>query len=147
MLYNTEKMLELGLLRRIPASRKKAEDSIHAAGSWLDEAESNLRGGTVRSCLLSSYLAMFHAGRALLYADGFREKSHFAVARYLEDRYVSVGKLEASWVELLDYYRETRNEDQYGTVFITSVEEAQRALESARAFVKRLAALLQQTIL
>jgi len=78
----------------------------------------------LRSCVLVSYLAIFHAARAILFADGFREKSHFAVARYLESRYVDKGLLEEKWVKLLDHYREMRHQDQYSTSFFTTEEEA-----------------------
>lgn len=61
--YSVRKLLELGLLRRIPKSRKKAEESIKIAESWLIEAENNLNSEAFRSCILSSYLAMFHSAR------------------------------------------------------------------------------------
>jgi len=61
---------------------------------------------------------MFHAARAILFIDGFREKSHFAVDRYLEDKYATTGLLEKEWIDILDFYRETRHEDQYSISFL-----------------------------
>ncbi len=139
-----KKLLELGLLRKIPPCSKKAEESIKTAESWLIEAENNLRNGAFRSCILSSYLAMFHAARSILFLKGFREKSHFAVARFLEDTFVESGLLEREWVEILDYYREVRHEDQYSTEFIVSEEEAERAFENAEEFVERMKELLKE---
>ena len=127
-----DKLLELGLIRRIPKSKEKAEESIKTAKVWLKEAENNFKNRSLRSCVLASYLAMFHAARAILFADGFREKSHFAMARYLEDK----------WVKLLDYYREMRHGDQYSTSFFVTEKEVQSALESARSFVERMRKLL-----
>jgi len=127
-----DKLLELGLIRRIPKSKEKAEESIKTAKVWLKEAENNFKNRSLRSCVLVSYLAMFHAARAILFADGFREKSHFAMARYLEDK----------WVKLLDYYREMRHGDQYSTSFFVTEKEVQSALESARSFVERMRKLL-----
>lgn len=80
MKFNLDKLMEMGLLRKIPKSQLKAQESIDTAESWLVEAEHNSENGTFRSCILSSYLAMFHAARAILFSDGYREKSHFAVA-------------------------------------------------------------------
>ena len=37
---------------------------------------------------------MFHVAKAVLFIYGFREKSHFAVARFLEDKCVRKGLLE-----------------------------------------------------
>jgi len=137
-----DKLLELGLIRRIPKSKEEAEESIKTAKVWLKEAENNFKNRSLRSCVLVSYLAMFHAARAILFADGFREKSHFAMARYLEDKYVNKGLLEDKWVKLLDYYREMRHGDQYSTSFFVTEKEVQSALESAVSFVERMRKLL-----
>ncbi len=144
--YSVRKLLELRLLRRIPKSRKKAEESIKTAESWLTEAENNLNSEAFRSCILSSYLAMFHSARAVLFLEGFREKSHFAVTRFLESTFVERDLLEKEWIELLDYYREIRHADQYSTSFIASREEAENALESAQKFVERIKRLLKEVV-
>lgn len=80
-------------------------------------------------------MAMFHAARTILFLDGFREKSHACVARYLEEKYVKTGKLDNKWVELLDHSREIRHNDQYDLSFFSTKEEAERALGSARDFL------------
>jgi len=144
MRFNVERLLEKGLLRKMPKSREKADESVKASGSWLKEAENNLESGSLRSCILTSYLAMFHAARAILFADGFREKSHFAVARYLEEVYAGKGVLEGEWVSLLDHYREMRHDDQYSTSFHVTEGEAGNAVRSARDFLERMKKLLTQ---
>ena len=125
MKYSVDELLKSGLLRKIPKSKQRAKESIRTAEAWLKEAENGFQSGSLRSCVLVSYLAMFHAARAILFADGFREKSHFTVARYLENRYVDKGLLEEKWVKLLDHYREMRHQDQYSTSFFTTEEEAE----------------------
>ena len=143
MKFDINKLLELGLLKKIPKSKQKAEESINTAYSWLKEAENNLKSRAFRSCILSSYLAMFHSARATLFINGFREKSHFAVARFLENFYVKKNLLEEKWVELLDYYRELRHEDQYSTSFIATEAEAESALKFAKEFVEEIKKLLK----
>ena len=133
----------MGLLRKIPESRNKSQESIKAARSWCNEAGVNLKSKSYRSCILTGYLAMFHAGRAVLFADGFREKSHFAIARYLEDKYARKGLLEKKWINLLDHYREMRHEDQYSTNFLASEDEARQAIHSAEEFIERMENLLR----
>ena len=137
-LYNVDKLLEEGLLRKIPALKDKAEESIRTAQSWIKEAENNLASRAFRSCIISSYLAMFHSARAILFGDGFREKSHFAVARYIEDKYAKKNLLEKKWIDLLDHYRETRHDDQYSTSFFATQADAEKALNSAVAFAERI---------
>jgi len=142
--YSIDKLLEEGLLRKIPASKERAEESFRTAESWLNEAENNLQSKALRSCIISSYLAMFHSARGVMFAAGFREKSHFSVARYLEDKYVKKNLLEEKWIELLDHYRETRHDDQYSTSFFATEDDAGKALSSAKEFVTRIRNLVKQ---
>ncbi len=103
--------IEKGLLRKIPASEDNAIRSINKAESWLRESEKTLQSEAYDSSVMSSYLVMFHSARAILFLDGYREKSHACVARYLEDQYVNGKKLERKWVDLLDHHREIRHEN------------------------------------
>ena len=87
---------------------------------------------------------MFHSARAILFHDGYREKSHVCVGRYLEEKYVRTGKIERMWVELLDHSREMRHGGQYDLGFFSSEKEAKKALETAERFLGRLTSLLNQ---
>jgi uncharacterized protein (UPF0332 family) len=143
MKFDVSYLLRGGLLRKIPASEQKARESITASQSWIKESEDNFNNKSFKSCVLTSYLAMFHAGRAILFLDGFREKSHFAVARYLEDKYVNKGNLEEKWIKFLDYYRELRHDDQYRTSVLVTEEEAKDFLDFAKQFTERMEKLLE----
>jgi uncharacterized protein (UPF0332 family) len=45
---------------------------------------------------------MYHAARALLYAEGYREKSHYCLSVALLELYVDTGKLSLSLVKNFD---------------------------------------------
>ncbi|NJF24985.1 HEPN domain-containing protein [Thermococcus sp. Bubb.Bath] len=109
--------------------------SIKRAEEWLEEAKRNEEFGSYRTSLMASYLAMFHAARAVLFRDGWREKSHYCVARYIEEFYAKTGKLEGYWVELLDRMRELRHEDQYDVPYAPEPEEVGEALKVAEEFI------------
>ena len=100
-----------------------------------------------QSSVLSSYLAMFHSARAILFRDGYREKSHYCVARYLEENYVKKGMLESKWVELLDHYRDLRHVSQYSVENFATMEEAENALETAKEFLERMKKLLEKKLI
>ncbi len=144
MHFTLHEMIEKGMLRRIPSSSEKAIESIRTSEQWLKESEQTFKAKSFRSSLLTSYLALFHVSRAVLFADGFREKSHVAVVRYLEEVYASKGKLELKWIETLDYYRELRHSDQYSTAFIISEKEAKDALVVSREFHERIKLFLSK---
>ena len=139
--FSLEDCIEQGLLRRIAPSASAAESSLKTSERWLEEAEKGLKAGAYNSSVMSSYLAMFHSARAVLFRDGIREKSHYCVSRYLE-KYVKEGRLEGKWVALLDYSQELRHDSRYDAVFITSEKEAGQSLGTAREFVERIKALV-----
>jgi len=134
MPFNYNDCVREGLLRRIPPSKDKAAQSLKKAREWLKEAGNSLRGNALNSSILASYMVMFHAARTILFLDGFREKSHACVARYLDEKYVKTGKLDKKWVELLDHSREIRHNDQYDLSYFSTKEEAENALKSANDF-------------
>ncbi len=142
MALSFEDCIRQGLLRRMPPSKDKALQSLQKAQRWLTEAQRTLESDAVSAAVLASYLVMFHAARAILFLDGFREKSHVCVARYL-DRYVKEGRLEQKWVELLDHSREMRHDDQYDLSFISTREDADQAVQSAREFLARMKPLME----
>jgi len=123
-----------GLLREVTPSADKGRMSLGKARNVLDEAKTNLKSRAYDSCVHSSYLAMFHAARAILFRDGVREKSHFCVARYLE-RYVEEGDLDRKWVDLLDRIRDIRHSGQYDLDYSSDIDEAASCLRTAADFI------------
>jgi len=138
MVFRYKNCIEKGLLRKIPASKDKAIRSINKAERWVEEAQKTFKGGAFDSSVLASYMVMFHSARAILFYDGYREKSHACVARYLEEKYVKVGSLEKKWIELLDHHREIRHADQYDLSFFSTDKEAKEAFESSSQFLERM---------
>ena len=143
MPFNYNDCMKEGLLRRIPPSKDKAVQSFKKAHDWLKESEGSLKAEAYGSAILASYMAMFHSARSILFLDGFREKSHACVARYLEEKYVKAGKLDKKWVELLDHSREIRHNDQYDLSFFSTKEEADEALQSAKDFLSSMEGLFK----
>jgi len=138
-----DKCFRKGLIRKTLPSREKALKSIIKAKKWLKEAKKNLEFDLVDSCLVSSYSAMFHAARALLIRDGFREKSHYCLARYVEEKYVNANTLSSSIVALLDRFRELRHEDLYELDFLATSEDAKEAIKNAEIVIREIERLIR----
>ncbi len=143
MPFDYNDCIKENLLRKIPPSKNKASRSIKKAREWLIESEKSLKAGASGSSILASYMSMFHAGRSILFFDGYREKSHACISRYLEEKYVKSQKLDIKWVELLDHSREIRHDDQYDLSFFSTEEEAVNALQSAKGFINEMENLLK----
>ena len=142
MAFRYRNCIEKGLLRKIPPSPQKADMSLAKAKKWSKEAEKSLNGKAFDASTMASYLVMFHSARAILYFDGYREKSHACVARYLEEKYMKPGRLDKKWIELLDHKREMRHSNQYDLSFCSTEEEAEKALKTANKFLGRMKELL-----
>lgn len=141
-LSELDNCLKQGLIRKTIPSNEKATKSINKAGKWLDEAKKNREVTLFDSCVVSAYSAMFHAARSLLFRDGFREKSHYCLARYLEEKYVETGKMERIVVDLLDRFRELRHEELYELDFSAMKEDADEAVQNAERIIAAIRKLL-----
>jgi len=142
MLSELNDCLNRGLIRKIPPSKDKALRSLNKASRWLEEAKKGLDFNLFNSCLVASYSAMFHAARALLFNDGFREKSHYCLVRYLEEMYVNTGKLNRFVINLLDRFRTLRHEDLYELDFSATKDDAEEAVKNAEIIINEIGRLI-----
>jgi len=141
-LSELEECLEKGLIKKTLPSKEKALKSISKARKWLEEAKKNFDFELFDSCLVSSYASMFHAAKALLLKDGFREKSHYCIARYIEEKYVSTKKLDRIVVDLLDRFRELRHADLYELEFFATKEDCLEAIKNSEFVIKKIEKLI-----
>ena len=126
--------LERGLLKEDAPDSKKAERSLAVAKFRLSKAAKLLAAGFSDDAVVNAYSAMFHAGRSLLFKDGFREKSHYGLYVYVSERYKE--RLEPRFISELDSLREVRHAIMYSLERIAvSHSEANDILMTARNFV------------
>ena len=86
---NINECIRQGLLKKIEKDDKKAVRSIGISKMKLSKASKLLDNGFVEDSVINSYAAMFHASRAILFMDGFKEKSHYAIYVYLREKYIN----------------------------------------------------------
>lgn len=109
----------------------------------LGRAKALLKDNHNDAALLYAYSSMFSAGRAILYKDGVQEKSHYCLARYLEEKYVKKGKIDAETITLLNAFREERHAIVYGFEEVeVRKEEAREAVSTAKKFSRKVEELL-----
>jgi uncharacterized protein (UPF0332 family) len=133
--------LERDLLKKdVPDSRKAAR-SVAVARLRLSKAAKLISAEFFDEALVNAYAAMFHAGRALLFKDGFREKSHYGLYVYISEKYRD--KLEPRFISELDSLRLERHAIMYSLESIgVSRKEAEDILGIAKDFVAALEKLL-----
>lgn len=126
-------------LKRIGPDIDSAKRSILTAGCHLKDAEVVYGVKTYRASLMSSYEAMFHATRAVLFRDGIKEHGHVCVPIYIRETYP---ELEA-YANILDSYRLLREKAAYGLDVDISEQEAREALNNARDMLEKMKGLIK----
>ncbi len=139
---NIEECFAKGLLRKEMPDREKSKKSLIISERKLAKAEKLQALGIFEDALVNCYASMFHAGRAILFRDGIREKSHFGVWVYLNEKYSSM--LERRFLNELNALRLERHEISYGLDEAAITGEASGdALLLAKGFLKAVKKLLE----
>lgn len=140
-LTELEDCIKRGLISRVPPSEEGSEKSMARAKTWLVEARAALESGIYDSCILIAYESMFHAARAILIRDGYRERSHYCVVRYLNESYAKKGLLSVRTVTMIDNYRELRHNAAYSLEFKAKERDAKDAVNDAELIINEIKAL------
>ena len=120
---------------------KKAKKAIEIAKHKLEIAERIFDIEIYEEAIINAYSAMFHAGRALLFRDGFKEKSHFGLFVYIKELYQN--KIEPRFINELNALRLERHELLYGLEKPEVREvEAEDIIAVDRDFIKAIEKLL-----
>ncbi|MBI5159599.1 HEPN domain-containing protein [Candidatus Micrarchaeota archaeon] len=139
---NVEECIASGLLKKAFPDLKKARASIETAEHKLEIAHAEQAASIFESAIVSAYTAMFHAARALLFKDGFKERSHYALSLFISEKYGD--KIEKRFLSELDSLRDYRHELMYGIEKRSEVKEveAESALAITEEFLKTIKKLL-----
>jgi uncharacterized protein (UPF0332 family) len=127
-----DECLRRGLLKRIPVDNENALRSLELSESNIEDAAENLRIRRYRVVVVSSYTAMFHAARAILFRDGVKERSHECIPIYIKESYPQLERI----ANMLDAYRRFRHNAIYGLDLTLDETEARAALDSARELLE-----------
>lgn len=131
----TEDCLRQGLLVKTKPDLKKAKLSIEMAEHKLEIAEKEFKHEIFENAIVSAYNSMFHSARALLFKDGFKERSHFTVFVYVKEKYTE--KIERKYLAELHSMRLYRHDLMYGLEASETQEtEADSALKAAKGFLE-----------
>lgn len=130
------------LLRRERPDPEKCRKSIEVATAKLDEAQRAFKHGLPDATVVLAYTTMFHAARAILFRDGFVEKSHVCLVVYLREKYVKTGRLSGYLINDLDSIRIDRHETLYGLETESSEKDAEYCLNKAKEFLSAVGTML-----
>ncbi len=107
----------------------------------LEEAQDRFDNGRYKYCTTTAYYAMFHAARALLYSQGYRERSHWCVLAAMEQLFGKTGLLEMRLVRALGNAMTLRQDADYAAEY--SQKGAELTLKNAKEFIQKAQEILK----
>jgi uncharacterized protein (UPF0332 family) len=113
--------------------------SLEQSRRHLADAEENLYTMRHRVVVLSSYAAMFHAAKAVLYRDGVDENGQEYIPIYLRSRYPQL----MAKANVLDVLRRFSHVAFFGLDTEAYEEDAIVSLEAAVDFLKSIEGILK----
>lgn len=120
--------------------KKLVKKELSVAKSDLADAKAGYENERYKWSTIQGYYAMFHAARALVYPQGYREKSHYCLAVALRALFVNESKMDAQLVRDFLNAMNLRETADYEAEF--SQSGAKAVIASAERFIEKAAAIL-----
>lgn len=118
MVIHLDKLKECfskGLLQTAQKQPDLSLKDLRQAEFFLKETEELIKLDKKVMAALSLYNAFFHCARALLFKDGIKERSHYCIARYLEETYVKKNVVDVLFLNAFETMMSIRHNAQYST--------------------------------
>ncbi len=135
-----EDCVKRGLIKPFPVDGSSIERELAGSAKDLNAARANVSDGEYLWAIVQSYYSMFHAARAILYHDGYREKSHQCIEIFLK-KLVSDGRIDQRYVDYFSAVRHMRELANYDLSY--SLENAEISLRNASDFNDRIRTLIK----
>lgn len=127
--------LEKQKIISFPKGKRLINKELRTARKDLDDGEFSFVHGKYKWSTIQGYYALFHTARALLYSQGYREKSHYCLSVALKALFVEKGKLNVEFVENFNNAMLLREDADYRTRF--SKSGAKLVLQKAEEFLEK----------
>ncbi|MBN2334153.1 HEPN domain-containing protein [Candidatus Bathyarchaeota archaeon] len=128
-------------LQRFRTTRETVIKELEGAGYDLEKARTSLELKDHKWSTVQAYYSMFHSARALLYSQGYREKSHTALVEALRILFLESGRLEREYLDDLSVAKDLRESADYGMIF--SEEGARTLIANADKFIRKTTELVR----
>lgn len=126
-----EECIDKGLIKKDLSASERVESSLMIAERFLRSSRRNLEINEYEMAEIAAYNSAFHAGRALLFAKGYTERSHFCLGVALKGLYRGI---ILDLLNVFDKIRLSRHNVQYGGDLVRE-DEAAFVIEFAQDFL------------
>ena len=137
-----QKCLENKKIKAFPKGKTLVSKELEIAGDDWKIAKESLNKKNYKWSIIQSYYSMFHAARALLYNQGYREKSHYCLVVGIRKLYVNKNLLGHTLIEALQLGKTLRENADYYADF--SQTGAKNMLDKAKEFLEKTKEILRK---
>ena len=121
-----------GLLK-FPRAEKGIRAEIKSAREDLKESQDRFKRKRFKYATITGYYSLFHAARALLYWQGYREKSHRCLRAGIKELLVKEKVLDPEMLGFFDEAIGLREAADYQSLY--SKSGAEKAIKGAEKFL------------
>jgi len=111
------------------------DKELNSARSDLEDAKFGLEHSRFKWSTIQGYYSMYHAARALIYSEGYRERSHYCLLIALQELFVDRGILDPDLLESFRNSMKLRETADYRSDF--SEEGALLVTKRAERLLRR----------
>jgi len=104
----------------------------------LQDAQILLNGGRWRSAIDRAYYAMFHAAQAVLYARGYKPKTHEGTKTMFGEHVIKVQLAERRFGKMLTKAYDMRQASDYEVDIVFGEEDVGGVVKMAEEFVQKM---------
>ncbi len=140
MNFEFKDCIERARLVRFKSDLNIISKEIDGAKYDLEKAKKSLNERDFKWATVQAYYAVFHAAKALVYAENYREKGHYCLFTAIEEFYVNKNKMEPSLLRAAKETMDLREDADYGLVY--SEDSAGKVVHTAELFVSKTIELL-----
>ena len=122
---------------KFPKAPRFVKKELLSAAEDLEEAKLGISNGKFKWPTIQGYYSMYHAARALLFSEGYRDKSHYCLYAALKALFVEKRLIEPELVEAFYHAMTLRENADYRSQFsrsgaIAVIKRAEEFLVCAR---------------
>ena len=118
---------------------------MERAAESLEEADLLGQAHRWNGCTNRLYYACFYAVSAIMARDGESSSKHRGVRSFLNQRYISTGRLEPDFGKFYNALFDMRLDGDYEDFFAFDDEKVRPLIDEAQRFVARVAEILQSS--
>jgi uncharacterized protein (UPF0332 family) len=115
-----DECLKRNKIVKFPKAPRFVKKELLSAAEDLEEAKLGISNGKFKWPTIQAYYSMYHAARALLFSQEYRDKSHYCLYAALKALFVQKGLIEPELVEAFYHAMILRENADYRSRFSKS---------------------------